>query len=530
MKGVAMSAIVFQTDKRIGVTYAYESTSFWDKEKKQSRAKRKLIGKLDPETGLIVPTDARSQKAHQDDVSRSFCGATSMLDAIGDKIGLTDDLRRCFPESYQQILSIAYYLILEDKNPLSRFPKWAATHKHPFGREICSQRSSELFASITGQARRQFFKYQSRRRAESEFWAYDTTSISSYSQGLRQVKYGLNKEHDPLEQINLALLFGEKSALPFYYRKLAGNISDVKTVKNLLADLDVMGYQKVKLVMDRGFCSLENINALYQAHLKFVMSPKLNLRLIATEKEALMGSIRSWEYYHANHDLFAQSRTITWPYSQKRPYKGDVLSSERQMYFHLYFNAERAVEDERRFNRLLHILEAELKEGRHVQEHEKLYAKYFEIKSTPKRGIKISARQEAINEVIRNYGYFALISNTIKDPIEALEIYRNKDLAEKAFGDIKERLGGRRLAVSSELSLDGKLFVEFIALIFLSYIKKQMQDKGLFKTYTMMELLDELDSIELFQYPNRKPRLSEVTKKQMDILMAMDVQIPASLC
>ena len=397
---------------------------------------------------------------------------------------------------------------------MSRFPKWAATHKHPFGREICSQRSSELFASITEQARQQFFKYQSRRRAESEFRAYDPTSISSYSQGLRQVKYGLNKEHDPLEQINLALLFGEKSAWPFYYRKLAGNISDVKTVKNLLADLDVMGYQKVRLIMDRGFCSVENINALYQAHLKFMMSPKLNLRLIATEKDALMGSIRSWEHYHANHDLFAQSRTITWPCSQKRPYQGDTLSSERRMYFHLYFNAGRAVEDERRFNRLLHIPEAELKEGRHVQEHEKLYAKYFEIKSTPRRGIKISARQGAIDEVIRNYGYFALISNTIKDPIGALAIYRNKDLAEKAFGDIKERLGGRRLAVSSELSLDGKLFVEFIALIFLSYIKKQMQDKELFKTYTLMELLDELDSIELFQHPKRKPRFSEVTKKQ----------------
>ena len=524
-----MTAIIFQTDKRIGVTYAYESTSFWDKEKKQSRAKRKLIGKLDPETGLIVPTDARNKKAPQD-VSRSFCGATALFDAIGDKIGLTDDLKRCFPESYQQILSIAYYLILEDKNPLSRFPKWAATHKHPFGREICSQRSSELFASITEEARQQFFKRQSLRRAEAEFWAYDTTSISSYSQGLRQVKYGLNKEHDPLEQINLALLFGEKSGLPFYYRKLAGNISDIKTVNNLLADLDVMGYQQVRLVMDRGFCSVENINALYQAHLKFIMSPKLNLRLIATEKEALMDSIRSWENYNANHDLFAQSRTITWPYSQKRPYKGDTLSGERRMYFHLYFNAERAVDDERRFHRLLHSLETELKEGRRLQEHEKLYAKYFEVKSTPKRGIKITARQGAIDEVGRNYGYFALISNTVKDPIEALEIYRNKDLAEKAFGDIKERLGGRRMAVSSELSLDGKLFVQFIALIFLSYIKKQMQDKELFKIYTMMELLDELDSIELFQHPKRKDRFSEVTKKQSDIFKAMNVNMPASLC
>jgi transposase len=60
----------------------------------------------------------------------------------------------------------------------------------------------------------------------------------------------------------------------------------------------------------------------------------------------------------------------------------------------------------------------------------------------------------------------------VKEPVRALEIYRNKDMAEKAFGDLKERLGARRMLVSSESSLNGKLFVEFIALIFLSYIKK----------------------------------------------------------
>ena len=42
-------------NKTTGVTYAYESTSYWDKEKQQSRAKRKCIGKLDPITGEIVP-------------------------------------------------------------------------------------------------------------------------------------------------------------------------------------------------------------------------------------------------------------------------------------------------------------------------------------------------------------------------------------------------------------------------------------------------------------------------------------------
>lgn len=524
-----MSSIIYQTDKRIGVTYAYESTAFWDKEKKQSRAKRTLIGKVDPETGQIVPTKGKEQVETQK-ASRLFCGAACLLDAIGEKTGIIEDLKVCFPETWAQILSIAYYLILEDRNPLSRFSKWAAMHQHPYGRDIPSQRSSELFADIDEDRRHSFFRRQGRRRAESEFWAYDTTSISSYSQCLRQVRRGFNKEHDPLEQINLALLFGETSSLPFYYRKLPGNISDIKTVKNLLADIQELGYKKVKLVMDRGFASIENINALYQNHLKFIMSPRMNLRFIAEAKASLPEDFRSFEHYNVKYALYAHSRSIKWAYSQFRPYKCDTLTGERRMYLHLYFNAERAAQDEKAFNRLLHTLECELKDGRKVPAHDKLYCKYFEMKNTPKRGTTILARQQVINEVKNNYGFFALISNEVKDPFKALEIYRNKDLAEKAFGDIKERLCARRLLVSSESSLDGKLFVEFIALIFLSYIKKQMQDKELFKIYTITELLDELETIECFNRPGHRTRFSEVTKKQREIFKAMDVYLRASLC
>ena len=56
-------AIITQTDKRSGITYAYDTEYYWDKEKKQSRARRKLIGRIDPETGEIVPTDGRGRKA-----------------------------------------------------------------------------------------------------------------------------------------------------------------------------------------------------------------------------------------------------------------------------------------------------------------------------------------------------------------------------------------------------------------------------------------------------------------------------------
>ena len=57
-----MATIIKHTDKRSGITYAYESVSYWDKEKKMSRSKRKLIGRVDPVTGEIVPTDGRNRK------------------------------------------------------------------------------------------------------------------------------------------------------------------------------------------------------------------------------------------------------------------------------------------------------------------------------------------------------------------------------------------------------------------------------------------------------------------------------------
>jgi hypothetical protein len=537
-----MAAIVYQTSKQTGITYAYESVSYWDKEKQQSRAKRKCIGRLDPVTDEIIPTRKRGVSVVETkeesakigtvptvEATRGFYGATYLFDGIGEKLGLISDLKACFPDTYKQILSTAYYLIMEDKNSLSRFPKWAATHRHPYGKNIPSQRSSELFASITEEAREHFFRLQGKRRVENEFWAYDTTSISSYSKCLTQVRYGMNKDHEPLPQINVAMLFGEQSNLPFYYRKLAGNISDVKTIQNLLADMAFLGYSKVKLVMDRGFYSETNINSLYKDHLKFLIATKTSLKFVKTELDQSRETMRSWTNYSQKYDLYAQSTMINWAYFQERPYKGDVVKGERRMYLHMYFNAAQAVEDERELHTLLINLQAELESGKRNPEHEKQYAKYFDIKSTPIRGINVSAKDEVLAEAKKNYGYFVLLSNEIKDPIEALEIYRNKDLVEKAFGNLKERLSFDRLGVSSDLSLDGKLFVEFVALIYLSYIKKQMQDKNMFKQHTMQEVLDEFDIIECFEQPGHQLRFGEITQRQIGFFKDMDIAPPVSL-
>jgi hypothetical protein len=109
-------------------------------------------------------------------VRRSFYGACYLLDQIGEITGVKEDLKHCFPESYRQILSVAYYLILEESNSLSRFSHWQRLHIHPYGEDLPSQRSSELFQSIDEESRMAFFKRQGRCRIEKEYWAFDITS------------------------------------------------------------------------------------------------------------------------------------------------------------------------------------------------------------------------------------------------------------------------------------------------------------------------------------------------------------------
>jgi len=536
-----MASIVFQKDKRSGITYAYESVSHWDKEKKQSRAKRTLIGRLDEETGKIIPTDGRVRKKRNEQApakhgpvpatrtARLFYGATYLFDAIGEKLGITEDLKKCFPKSFKQILSIAYYLILEDKNPLYRFEKWGALHKHPYGENISSQRSSELFASITEEGKYQFFKLQGRRRMDNEFWAYDITSISSYSECLGQIQYGNNKEDDRLPQLNLALVFGESSGLPFYYRKLAGNIPDVKTVKTLLAELDILGYSKVKLVMDRGFYSEDNINALFKKHFKFLIAGKISLSFTQQNLEPLYEEFRSWDHFNETYELYCHTVQAEWNYRQHRPYKRDIISEFRRIYVHYYYNIDKAAEEEKAFNHRLLVLKRELESGKRVPAHENRYRRFFDIKTTPQRGTKATIKAEAVAREKRYFGFFVLLSNEKMDAVTALQLYRNKDLVEKAFGNLKERLNMRRTLVSSEQGLEGKLFVEFIALIYLSYIKKQMQDSWLFKDHTLQSALDNLDVIECFESPGQKLLVGEILEKQQEIYKVMDVPPPTSL-
>jgi hypothetical protein len=93
-------AIVKVHNKSRNVTYVYESISYWDKELKQPRSHRKLIGRIDPATGDIVPTGKRAKAdtaavdvtpPHSDTDYKVLY--EQALAAIAQKDALIDELR-----------------------------------------------------------------------------------------------------------------------------------------------------------------------------------------------------------------------------------------------------------------------------------------------------------------------------------------------------------------------------------------------------------------------------------------------------
>jgi transposase len=522
-----------------GREYVYEYRSIWNKEKQRSEQKREYLGRIID--GQFVPNKTyllREELAKKTDTidersvpavasKRLFAGATYLFDKISEITGIADDIKASFPGIHKELQSLSYYLALEPYSPMYRFSRWAQTHDHPCGRNIPSQRCSELLPLITEEAKMDFLRRFAKRQAENEYLFYDTTSIGSYSEQLKQVKYGYSKNNGSLAQINLALMLGQESGLPVYYRKLPGNITDVTTIDNLLINISYLCLKKVCLVMDRGFYSEKNINAMFKGHHKFIIGAKRSLKFVQKHLDVMRYDFERRENFNSETELFIMSKVVEWDYRETKRRSGENIKDKRRMYMHIYYNDKTATNDKLRFYKLLDTLEEEITTGKRKESREKLYNKYYTISQTPVRGVKIEPKQDAIDAARKNFGFFVLLSNKVKDPVEALKLYRTKDMIEKAFSDLKGRLGMRRPWVSSEEHLEGKLFIQFLSLIYLSYIKRCMDNNGLFKNYTMQELFDELDLIEKFHQPGRSAYYGEITDKQRKLYTTLGFEPPA---
>jgi transposase len=464
-----------------------------------------------------------------------YYGAVYLLEQIcADLTGLSDDLAFCFPNTYKQILSLAYYLVLEDRPTCHRFERWAFDHKHPYEKVLTSQRISDLL--IDGFPENQkllFFERQASRRLEDEYLAYDTTSISSTSSLIKSAKYGRNKDEENLPQINLAMIVGEKSRLPVYYRMLPGNIADVATITKLIKDMSFLQGKVLSFVLDRGFYSAKNINELYKNNYNYILAARKDLKLVKeiynSAKTTLSNQVNNIKYYNSEIDVYSLTEEKLWNYNEKNNDGLIITEQNRKITIHTYYNESRGIGEKHQFLKNIDSVVASVENNEILNKLQSDYLKnYFIVKrNNNNRIIDIFKDEEKIANKCLDFGYFTLVTNKDISAIEVLKIYRQKDIIEKVFDNLKDRLSIKRTEVHSDRSFNNKLFVCFIALIIISYIDKKMKEKNLYKNYTMEKLLDTLDVIKICNNRKAGNHFSEITAKQRQLYEQMGVLPPS---
>ena len=190
-------------------TYLYESESYRDANGKP-QTRRLALEMLDPKTGKPVykpeylakvagtdkQPDLSNEKIYsENDIRESEIreyGAFYLMETISKEIGLSAALQAALPETWEQVLSLAFYMISSGE-PAIYCEDWLLkTESLPCG-SMSSQNISRLLSAISNAERMAFFEKWGGIRNEQEYLALDITSISSYSEFIGDVSSGVQK-------------------------------------------------------------------------------------------------------------------------------------------------------------------------------------------------------------------------------------------------------------------------------------------------------------------------------------------------
>jgi transposase len=502
---------MFQVEQNIhGTTYVYQVTAYWDSSKKQARQKRVCIGKKDPRTGELIPSRTQIRPRGCRDY-----GNYHLLNSLAIQLGLRDSLKEHFPDTWQEILTCAFYEISERK-PLYLCEQWSESTETVDGVTLTSQRISELLQELgkSDRERQAFFRSWAKHRAEQEYLAFDITSVSSYSKLIEFLEFGYNRDGEDLPQINLAMLFGETSLLPIFYSTSQGSIRDMSTLSNMILQAEYLEMKRTRFVMDKGFYSDANVAEMLKKHVKFAVSVPfttlLSKRLVEKSRKSICSPGKS---FILNGDII---------YCEKFPFH----SHNSRLSAFVYYEERQFLDSKEALLKRIMLLEQKLSGKNTIPRVMKDPCLRYLVTRHSKKGLILHRNDQAIYDALLYKGYVVILSNDRRDPYDMLCVYRAKDAIERAFDNMKNELDLKRLRVHSETAMTGRTFLCFIALILYSWLDKKMRESDLYKRFTQEEVMAQLKRLKIVELDERRKMLTEISKNQVYLFEKLDIVKP----
>jgi transposase len=505
-----MSYIVEQKIK--GNIYLYEVTSYWDKKKKQSRQKRKYLGRKKHNKKKKVLNNA--------EIIHKKYGNVFLLQEIVKKLGLDSILESVFPEHFQDILSLSFFSVCNN-SALYTYSSWLEEHQLPKSKKLYSSDISTL-CELIGYKEKSVYDFFDEWTAKCNIQKgvyFDITSISSYANDIDFIEWGYNRDHERLPQLNIGLFCSEETELPIYYHIYPGSISDVSTLKNGLAYLKSFDLNDIMLVLDRGFCSKKNILAMNECNsMSFIQPMTFSMKKVSN-------------MIRANRKKLHNISTAIKFKEEILHYATTDFNLENAIFTaHIFYNEKAEVDQ--RHNLLSHLFDIENNFKIKIFESQKEYLDYRNEEIPEKyrdffkynRSLKTIERNDRkLKSHLLKAGYFVFLSNNHElDEYSILQHYRKRDIVEKMFDIGKTHMDSKRLRCHSDYNTHGRIFIKFIALITYSYIMHNMKEKKLFKKYTVKELLATLSKIRYTVIKGERI-IGEVSRAQREILKAFDI-------
>lgn len=490
---------------RKGHTYVEAYRNEWDPEKKLSRiAQRKYVGVLDTTTGrvrlgkkylsenpqyegkILYYEDKQLVERTPEEVQEELdkrvpsplndvvsYGASAACWLVAQQSGMLEDLKKTFgAEVGADLLRLAVYQYL-DGGSMDCFEQWASQHWLPKARTFSGQRISEMLSKITHQDITSYLKLRNHRCVEHfnkvktqaeelkkpgprfRYLALDSTALSTYSVTISSAAYGYAKQNPELRQVNFTLGVDYLNGDVCYAYESEGSITDKSVYPHLMMDLHHNGYnlQDTVIVTDRGYQSIYNIQRLLDIEINYVCGVPLTEESVKQLFERYKSSLSNPAFLNGRLKVAARTSKEIW---EKATDSGPLhLSTSLHLYKYPELAAQQAISLHQKIEEVLEKKNS----GEKLHSADWSRVRNYIVENNKNVWVK---NIKGLEEFLTRAGCFAIRTNCIEDPFECLAVYKQRQIVETAFRQMKVLNGNNRLRCT-ERTYVGKLLLFVIA-------------------------------------------------------------------
>ncbi len=499
-----MGSIVYLTNKKNGKVYAYINEKVPDRKTGEKVYRRRCIGHLDPESGLIVENRPKSPREGPSALS---VGIDMFLSRIAEDCGLIQALRIAYPADWKLILTCAMYILSEDA-PLSAIGAWSESNYTPFGRKVEPSDMEALMSAMDTESQEAFMRIWTKRAGDeepvvlfthyTEFSDQDTTGSIVSTPGMQNL---------PLE---IAVCFGRRSGMPLSF--VRNPVSSIGTAK-MRSTVDRMYWLAGRpiIVIDRPYANGITADDLMERGSYLMMLPNdsgIAKRAIESNKDNIVDALNYYSRPDGGHGFV-------------KTYRADP--SDRYSTF-LYYSEEDAERDMGMFFTTVEMCRTELEQGVMNAARTRFYLKFFKVQG----GIE-SARVEMNSDRVLEYassaGYLAAVSDVMDSHYEVMMWRERLSRCSSVFSSMRTAEDSAVLKLFTERNAEARVFLQFISFILHSAVERGLVSGSLMREFSVRSAVREMSGLmRISGFGYKQPRLTKANYRQEILLKNIGIE------